>query len=33
VKAEKLRRIWMKYRNRYTGSKAETDTILRELGL
>jgi phage-related protein len=33
VKAEKLRRIWLKYRNRYTGSKAETDTILRELGL
>ena len=33
LKAEKLRRVWLKYRNRYTGSKAETDTILRELGL
>jgi hypothetical protein len=33
VKAEKLRRVWLKYRNRYTGSKAETDTILRELGI
>jgi phage-related protein len=33
VKAEKLRRIWMKYRNRYTGSEAERETILKELGL
>jgi phage-related protein len=33
VKAEKLRRVWLKYRNRYTGSRAETDTIFRELGL
>ena len=33
VKAEKLRRVWLKYRNRYTGSKAETETILKELGL
>jgi phage-related protein len=33
VKAEKLRRVWLKYRNRYTGLKGETDTILRELGL
>lgn len=32
VKAEKLRSVWLKYRNRYTGSKAESDTILRELG-
>jgi phage-related protein len=33
AKAEKLRRVWLKYRNRYTGSRAETDTIFRELGL
>jgi phage-related protein len=33
VKAEKLRRIWMKYRNRYTGSEAERDPIMKELGL
>lgn len=33
AKAEQLRRVWMKYRNRYTGSPSEKQAILRELGL
>jgi len=33
VKAEKLRRIWLKYRNRYAGSETEREAILKELGL
>jgi len=31
--AQKLTRLWLKYRNRYTGSPEETDAILKELGL
>lgn len=33
ARAEQLRRLWMKYRNRYTGSQKERETILKELGL
>jgi hypothetical protein len=31
--AEQLRKLWMKYRNRYTGSQKEREAILKELGL
>jgi len=33
ARAEQLRKLWMKYRNRYTGSQKERETILKELGL
>jgi phage-related protein len=33
TRAEQLRKLWMKHRNRYTGSQTEKDTILKELGL
>jgi phage-related protein len=33
ARAEQLRRLWMKYRNRYTGSQKEREAILNELGL
>jgi phage-related protein len=33
TRAEQLRRLWMKYRNRYTGSQKERDAILKQLGL
>src|ERR1700685_3979324 len=33
TKAEQLRKLWMKYRNRYTGSQKEREAILKELGL
>ena len=33
AKAEKLRRLWLKYRNRYSGSPKEREAILKELGL
>jgi phage-related protein len=33
TRAEQLRKLWMKYRNRYTGSQKERDAILKELGL
>ena len=33
TRAEQLRKLWMKYRNRYTGSQKERETILKELGL
>jgi phage-related protein len=33
ARAEQLRKLWMKYRNRYTGSQKEKDAILKELGL
>jgi len=33
TRAERLRRLWMKYRNRYTGSQKEREAILKELGL
>ena len=32
-RAEQLKRLWMKYRNRYTGSQKEREAILKELGL
>jgi phage-related protein len=32
AKAEELRKLWMKYRNRYTGSRKEREAILKELG-
>jgi len=33
TKAEELRKLWMKYRNRYAGSQKEREAILKELGL
>lgn len=33
TRAEQLRKLWMKYRNRYTGSHKEKEIILKELGL
>ena len=33
TRAEQLRRLWMKYRSRYTGSQKEREAILKELGL
>ena len=33
TRAEQLRKLWMKYRNRYTGSQKERDAILKELEL
>jgi len=33
TRAEQLKRLWMKYRNRYTGSQKEREAILKELGL
>jgi phage-related protein len=33
ARAEKLKKLWMKYRNRYTGSQKEREAILKELGL
>lgn len=33
VRAQQLRKLWMKYRNRYTGSQKEREAILKELGL
>jgi phage-related protein len=33
ARAEKLRKLWMKYRNRYTGSLKESEAILKEFGL
>ncbi len=32
AKAEQLRKLWVKYRNRYTGSQKEREAILKELG-
>lgn len=32
ARAEKLRKLWMKYRNRYVGSKKEAGIILKEWG-
>ena len=31
TKAEKLRKLWLKWRNHYTGSAKEQETILKEL--
>lgn len=33
ARAEQLRKLWMKYRNRYAGSPKEKEAILKELGL
>ena len=33
TRAEQLRKLWMKYRNRYTGSQREREAILKEFGL
>jgi phage-related protein len=33
ARAEQLRKLWMKYQNRYTGSQKEREAILKELGL
>jgi phage-related protein len=33
ARAEQLRKLWMKYRNRYTGSRKEREAILKELDL
>lgn len=33
VRAEQLRKLWMKHRNRYMGSQKEKEEILKELGL
>ena len=32
TRAEQLRKLWMKYRNRYTGSHKEREAIVKELG-
>lgn len=33
VKAEQLRKLWMRYQNRYTGSQEERAAIVKELRL
>ena len=33
TRAEQLRKLWIKYRNRYPGSQKERESILKELGL
>ena len=33
TRAEHLRKLWMKYSNRYTGSAKEREAILKELEL
>lgn len=33
MKAEELRKLWLKYRNRYAGSQKEKEAILKESGL
>jgi phage-related protein len=33
TRAELLRKLWLKYRNHYTGSQKEREAILKELGL
>lgn len=32
TKAEQLRKLWMKHRNRYAGSQKERDALLKEWG-
>jgi phage-related protein len=32
TRAEQLRKLWVKYRNHYTGSQKEREAILKELG-
>jgi phage-related protein len=31
--AEQLKKLWMKYRNRYAGSQKEREAIVKELGI
>lgn len=31
IRAEQLRKLWIKYRNHYTGSQKEREAILKEL--
>ena len=33
TRADQLRKLWLKYRNRYTGSQKEKEAILKEVGL
>lgn len=33
TRAEQLKKLWMKYRNRYAGSQKEREAILKELGI
>jgi phage-related protein len=33
ARAKQLRKLWMKYRNRYTGSQKEREAILKKWGL
>ncbi len=33
TRAEQLRKLWIKYRNKYVGTQKEKETILKELGL
>jgi phage-related protein len=33
MRAEQLRKLWTKYRNRYTGSQQEREVILKELAV
>jgi len=33
TRAELLRKLWLKYRNHYTGSQKEREAILKEFGL
>ena len=33
TRAERLRKLWLKYRNRYTGSQKEREATLKEFGL
>ena len=33
TRAELLRKLWLKYRNRYAGSQKEREAILKEFGL
>jgi phage-related protein len=33
VRAEKLRKLWIKHRNKYAGTQKEKENILKELGL
>src|SRR5208337_3033831 len=33
ARAEQLKKLWMKYRNRYTGSQKEKEAILKELDI
>jgi len=33
TRADQLRKLWVKYRNRYTGSQKEKEAILKEVGL